>query len=150
MLLTGSQHSQFSLLWGSNPAWTAEVAVGRRVRRDGLGSAGFMVDIISKVFSSLKWSCDSLAVPCPGSGLAAPDTHFPKQELSHSACGGSAPRGLPLVGFGTGTCENRLVTLTHQSCRGAQQGDKCSAQHREAKAEDVEGKKNINIFYLEE
>lgn len=77
--------------------------LGRRVRRDGLGSAGFMVDIISKVFSSLKWFCDSLAVPCPGSGLAAPDTHFPKQELSHSACGGSAPRGLPLVGFGTGT-----------------------------------------------
>lgn len=33
-------------LWGSKPACTAEVLLGRRVRRDGLGSAAFTAGLL--------------------------------------------------------------------------------------------------------
>lgn len=38
------------------------------------------------------------------------------------------------------------ITLTDQSCHGTQQGDKCSAKHREAKTEDVEEKRTFTFF----
>lgn len=103
--------------------------------------------LILKVFSSLKWFCDSLAVPYPGSGLAAPGTHFPKQELSHSVCGSSAPpRAAPGGFWDWHPVRTAWITLREQSCHGAQLGDKCSAKHREAKTEDVEEKRTFTFF----
>lgn len=81
----------------------------------------------------------------PRSGLAAAAALPSKAGAPRATRGSSAPRAAP-AGFwgwhrGTG-----WITLTHQSCRGAQQGDKCSAKHREAKTEDVEEKRTFTFF----
>lgn len=122
--------------------------LGRRMRRDGLGSAGLMVGLLHPkgLFQPgmAQYSRATHARECSGSSRHS----FQTRSLPRLRVGAQPPQGCCFWDWHP--VRTGWITRTPQSCHGAQQGDKCSAKHREAKTEDVEGKKNIYIFYLEE
>lgn len=149
MLLMGFQQSQFLpvLPCSGVPILHLELRVllGRRMRRDGLGSVAFTAGLLhlKGLFQPkmVQWF-SGCAMPREWSGS-------PRHSLSKAGAFShcwwelrAAPGGLwDWHPVGTG-----CITLTHQSCHGAQQGDKCSAKHRGAKTEDVEEKRTFTFF----
>lgn len=133
-----------TLLWGSNLCAQLRCCWGGGGGGMALAVLGSWLDsFISKVFSSPEWLSDSLAAPAQG-------VLWQHQALISnlsSVWEGSSPRAAAGGGFWDWhPVRTGWITVTDRSCRGAQQGDKCSAKHREAKTEDVEEKRTFTFF----